>query len=233
MKRLSSLSVVFPCLNDAKILPYLLAKIYTVAPRICCKTLFEVIVVNDGSTDDTPEVLVVMKRHFPNLRVIRHAHPHGYGGAIRAGLAKARFDWVFYTDGDGQYDVGDIPKLVRKVGRHIDVVNGFRLGRGDPWYRMLLGTLYNRYLQVRFRPPVRDVDCDFRLIRHTLLKKINLTTTSCLFPLELVLKLKAAGARFAEVPVKHYPRPFGRSQFFRFHRLIAMLKEHIAFYRKF
>lgn len=226
-QKLPSLSIIFPSLNDAKILPYLIAKTYGVAPKVA--KIFELIVVNDGSTDDTKEVLAGLKRRYPHLRVIHHPRPSGYGGAVRAGLAKARYEWVFYTDGDGQYDVMELIKLVKAVRSGVDVVNGYKVQRGDSLVRKIIGSLYNSAVQAFYHPPIRDVDCDFRLVRRSLLNKIRLTATSGLFPLELVLKLKEAGARFTEVEVHHYPRPCGRSQFFRLSRILSTLREHPRF----
>lgn len=227
MNQLPSLSIFFPSLNDAKILPYILAKTYAVAPTVARR--FEVIVINDGSTDDTKEILKELTKHYPRLRVITHKKNRGYGGALISGFTSARKDWIFYTDGDGQYDPMELPKLVKAVRSGVDVVNGYKVKRGDSWYRVLVGILYNRLIQALYHPPIRDIDCDFRLIRRSLLKKITLTSTSGTICVELIMKLKAAGARFAEVGIHHYPRPFGRSQFFRLPRLLKALSEHFNF----
>lgn len=226
MKKLSSLSVFFPCLNDGKILPYLLAKTFWVLPRIA-KT-FEVIIVENGSENDTLEILTMLESQYPNLRIFRFSQSLGYGGVLRQGFGKSRYDWVFYTDGDGQYDPLELVKLVEKCD-DVDVVNGYKTHRTDRWHRALLGNAYNFILQKKFHPPVRDVDCDFRLIRRSFLKNISLKSRSGTICLELVLKLKKAGARFAQVGVSHYPRAFGRSEFFRLPRLWQTLIDYWNF----
>ncbi len=227
MKRLSTLSIFFPCLNDGKILPYLLAKTYWVAPKVARD--FEVIIIENGSTDETPQVLTMLEHLYPRLRVIRFKKSLGYGGALNQGFTHATKDWVFYTDGDGQYDPLELVKLVEKCNERIDVVNGYKMKRGDRWYREIIGNTYNFLLQVVYHPPIRDVDCDFRLIRRSMVQKTSLESQSGTICLELVLKHKKAHARFAEVGVSHYPRAFGWSEFFRLPHIIQTLKDYWHF----
>ncbi|MBI3577118.1 glycosyltransferase family 2 protein [Candidatus Gottesmanbacteria bacterium] len=218
-----SISIFFPTLNDAPVLPWLIQRA-DVAARRLTKT-YELIVINDGSTDDTKDVLALLAKKYKNLRAIHHSHPSGYGGALRSGFAAATKDWVFYTDGDGQYDPIQLTDLARRISPNIDVVNGYKTRRADPLVRRLTGALYNWLLHRLWRLPIRDIDCDFRLIRRSVLKKITLTSSSGVICLELILKLQAAGARFAEVPVHHYPRKYGQSVFFQWGNVYKTLKE--------
>ena len=219
MKQIKSLSIVFPAYNDEHSIGKLITDAYSVGATIT--NSFEVIVVNDGSKDGTNKKLLAIKKKFPSLKIVTHKNNRGYGGALQSGFKKAVKDWIFYTDGDGQYDLKDLPKLVRSVGLNIDVVNGFKKIRRDSFIRIAAGNMYNRVLQLFFNLPISDVDCDFRLIRRKCLGNIRLKATTGVFPLELVLKLKKSGARFKEVSVNHYARPHGRSQFFRFSVLVA------------
>ncbi len=221
--RLSSLSIFFPTLNDAPVLPELVAKADRVARVIT--NAYEIIVIDDGSTDDTPGVLKKLAKKYPRLRAVRHRYPSGYGGALRAGFAASNYDWVFYTDGDGQYDPNQLKKLASKLGPGIDVVNGYKVRRSDPMIRRVMGTLYNWALHRLYSIPIRDIDCDFRLIRRSLLKNIVLTSTSGVICLELICKLQKSGARFAEVGVRHYPRKHGTSAFFQFGNLYKTMEE--------
>jgi len=187
---------------------------------------YEVIVVNDGSVDDTSEVLARLAERFaPLLRVITHAANRGYGGALRSGFSAARKDLVFYTDGDGQYDPGELPKLLSLMAPDVGLVNGYKLGRNDPWHRVWIGNTYNFCARRLFRIRIRDVDCDFRLIRRGLLEQVRLTSTSGAVCVELVRKLELAPYRVAEVGVHHYPRRHGRSQFFRLGSLAVTLSQ--------
>lgn len=229
MKKLSSLSIFFPSLNDAKMLPYLIYKTYEIAPKVARS--FEVIIINDGSDDDTKEVLDTLKKKYKNLVPIHHRKNTGYGGALTAGFRHARKEWIFYTDGDGQYDPSDLILLAKQANSRTDVVNGYKLRRIDNKARQAIGWAYNKLLREVYRVPISDVDCDFRLIRGSVLRKINLTCHSGMICLELILKLHDVGARFSEVGVSHYSRRFGRSQFFRPKHLFKTLTEHLVFYK--
>jgi glycosyltransferase involved in cell wall biosynthesis len=208
-----SLSVFFPAYNDAPSLPKLIARTFAVLEEYVAD--YEVIVVNDGSYDNTAEVLEELRRQYRLLRVVTHPENRGYGGALRSGFEAAAKEFVFYTDGDSQYDVGELPRLLRRAGPGIGLVNGYKLLRHDPAHRIWIGKIYNAFARVLFRIRIRDIDCDYRLIRRDLLQKINLTSTSGTICVELVRKLELSGAGVVEVAVHHYPRLYGRSQFFR------------------
>jgi len=217
-----SLSVFFPAYNDAPSLPDLIGKTFAVLERHVED--YEVIVVNDGSSDSTAQVLEQLQRqHGPRLRVVTHPHNRGYGGALRSGFAAATKDLVFYTDGDGQYDVGELPKLLEKMQPGVGLVNGYKLKRHDPWHRIFIGNVYNQFARFLFRIRIRDVDCDFRLIRREMLDKIELTSTSGTICVELVRKLELSPYRTEEVEVRHYARAHGSSQFFRLRSLLKTL----------
>lgn len=227
MKKLPSLSIFFPTLNDAKILPYLIYKSYEIGPLVADK--FEVIIINDGSTDETAMLLKNMQRKYKRLRVVTHKHNRGYGGALISGFGAARHEWVFYTDGDGQYDIADLPLLVEKVKPRIHVVNGYKMSRSDNALRRFIGHTYNVLLKKIYQFPISDIDCDFRLINKKYLNRITLTSQSGAICLELVMKLYNAKATFNEVGVRHYPRRFGYSQFFNPKHLYRTAREQSSF----
>jgi len=152
---------------------------------------------------------------------VTHPRNRGYGGALRSGLAAARKEFVFYTDGDGQYDVGELPLLLERVTPGMGLVNGYKLERRDPAHRIWIGNIYNFCARLLFRIRIRDIDCDYRLIRRALLDKIQLTSTSGTICVELVRKLELSGCGVAEVGVHHYERRHGRSQFFRVRSLAS------------
>lgn len=192
---------------------------------------YEVIVVNDGSYDITAQVLWDLQGKFGGrLRVVTHEKNRGYGGALRSGFAAARKDLVFYTDGDGQYDIGELPALLAKMTPGVGLVNGYKLERNDPWHRIWIGKVYNAFSRFLFRIRIRDVDCDFRLMRRDLLDRMQLTSTSGTICVELVRKLELSGLKVEEVGVHHYPRLHGRSQFFRVRSLVVTLFQLIRLY---
>lgn len=215
-----SLSVFFPAYNDAPALPPLLEKTFAVLQEHA--TDYEVIVVNDGSRDNTEAVLREFEdRYAPRLRVITHLHNRGYGGALRSGFAAATKEFVFYTDGDGQYDPTELPRLLERIQPGIGLVNGYKLERHDPLHRIWIGRVYNRLARALFRIRISDIDCDFRLIRRSLLEGMTLTSTSGTICVELVRKIELSGCGVVEVGVHHYPRLYGRSQFFRTRSLLT------------
>lgn len=215
-----SLSVFFPAYNDAPSLPALLAKTFeTLAVNVAD---YEVIVVNDGSRDETGALLETLaRRHAPYLRIITHESNRGYGAALRSGFSAARKEFVFYTDGDGQYDAGELPLLLERMGPKTGFVNGYKIERNDPAHRVWIGRIYNFCARILFRIRIRDVDCDFRLIRRTLLEDLSLSSTSGTICVELVRKLERTGWEVEEAPVHHFARLHGQSQFFRVRPLLA------------
>lgn len=230
MKMLSGLSLFFPSFNDAKILPRILRDAYNVGRKVAED--IEIIVVDDGSVDDTPRVLARLQKTIPVLRIVRHKRNLGYGAALRSGFRAAAKQFVFYTDGDGQYDIDDLPLLVNKLNPNIDIVNGIKMKRNDGLDRIILGNIYASIIRYIFRLPIRDVDCDFRLIRRSVMKKVKLTTTSGAVCVELVKRLDLAGARFGEVYVHHYDRKFGHSQFYTLKNIWRTAKDLYRLWRE-
>lgn len=186
---------------------------------------YEVIVVNDGSIDKSADVLTKLKAKYNNLKIITHKKNRGYGGALKSGFKAATKDLVSYCDGDGQYDIKELPILVSLMTDDVNFVNGIKMRRGDPTYRIFIGNLYSFIARWLFWLPVYDVDGDFRLIRRNIIKKIVLNSDSGSICVELVKKSQRAGAKFRQVSVHHYERRFGNSQFFRADKLISTLRE--------
>ena len=219
-----SLSVFFPAYNDATSLPGLLASTFAVLEAHVVD--YEVIVIDDGSYDGTAAVLEQLRGQYgARLRVVTHPRNRGYGGALRSGFEAATREFVFYTDGDSQYDVGELPRLLQLVGPDTGLVNGYKLERHDPAHRIWIGKTYNFCARLLFRIRIRDIDCDYRLIRRALLQRIHLTSTSGTICVELVRKLEMTGCGVVETGVHHYARLYGKSQFFRLRSLATTLYE--------
>ncbi|HLE20833.1 MAG TPA: glycosyltransferase family 2 protein [Vicinamibacteria bacterium] len=212
-----AISIFFPAYNDAGTIASMV-----VAARIAARQLthdFEILVVNDGSRDHTAEVLGELERIIPELRVVQHTRNRGYGGALRTGFASASKDLIFYTDGDAQYDPRELRALVERMDEGVDFVNGYKMGRSDPLHRVLIGRIYHWTVRLAFGLRLRDVDCDFRLFRKSILDRVELTKSSGVICVELMKKVQDAGFRILEVPVHHYHRAYGKSQFFNFRRV--------------
>ena len=220
--KLSSVSAFFPCYNDANTITGLIQMVQTALKRITDD--YEIIVVNDASTDDSAHVLAALAQEMPSLRIIEHETNRGYGGALQSGFNAATKDYVFYTDGDGQYDPSELDLLARAMRPDVDVVNGFKISRQDPWYRQIIGSLYQHVSRVLFSFPIRDVDCDFRLLRRSVFDYVTLESNDGAICIELVRKLSDSGCKMVEVPVHHYARAYGTSQFFKPARIVRALR---------
>jgi glycosyltransferase involved in cell wall biosynthesis len=208
-----AVSAFFPCYNDELAIPKMVRDVRRAL--LGSVERFEIIVIDDGSTDGSVAVLRALCAEVPELRVVEHGQNRGYGGALISGFQAATEDWVFYTDGDAQYDASEVISCIDVVGPGIDIAQGYKVGRGDSWYRKLIGRAYHHTVKLLFGLHVRDTDCDFRLIRRSLVDEVELVSTSGVICVEMMWKFQRAGAHFAEVGVSHHERPHGRSQFFR------------------
>jgi glycosyltransferase involved in cell wall biosynthesis len=155
--------------------------------------------------------------------VVHHPRNRGYGGALRSGFQKAAKDLVFYTDGDAQYDPREMDRLFAVWSDESDFVNGVKIDRSDPLHRAIIGRIYHWFVRVSFGLPLKDVDCDFRLFRRAIFDKVELTKDSGVICVELMKKVQDHGFRIQQVPVHHYHRVYGRSQFFNWRRVMRTL----------
>ena len=227
-RQLPSISAVFPAYNDGGTIASMVAAAWIALNQVTDD--YEIIVVNDGSSDYTATMLNEISVRYPELRVITHPSNLGYGAALRTGFSATSKDWVFYTDGDSQYNPLELVNLVRALREGVDVVNGYKLTRNDSWMRIVIGRAYHYFVKFLFGIRIRDVDCDFRLIPRHILEEIELKSVSGAICLELVKKIEDAGYVFAEVPVNHYSRKYGVSQFFVPWRIVRTLRQLAGLY---
>jgi glycosyltransferase involved in cell wall biosynthesis len=219
-----AVSVFFPCYNDEATIARMVEVAVATLGRIGVDDA-EVIVVNDGSSDGSAAILQELMTREPLLRVVTHPRNRGYGGALLSGFAASTKQWVFYTDGDGQFDAAELELLVQRASDDVDVVQGYKLRRADGVVRAVIGRLYHRFVKLMFGLRIRDTDCDFRLIRRSALDRVTLVHTTGVICVELVRKLQDTGARFAEVGVHHYRRVHGTSEFFRVGAIARTLRD--------
>jgi len=215
--RTCSVSVFFPAYNDAGSIGKLVRVSAAILPELTSN--YEIVVVNDGSKDATGEVLRALAVEYPFLKVIEHPANRGYGAALITGFANCTKELIFYTDGDGQYDVEELRVLLAAFNEEVDLVNGYKISRSDPMHRIIAGRIYQYLMRFIFHLRVRDVDCDFRLFRRSLLDHAHLSFDSGVICVEMMKKFESCGCRIVEVPVHHYPRYHGSSEFFTFKHL--------------
>lgn len=200
------ISFVIPAYNEAESISGTLHSCLETARSLSMD--FEIIVVDDGSTDNTAEAVALVRDRNPEVVLLRHARNMGIARATRYGFATARFSHLFYTDADGQFDPSDITLLI-PFCEHYDFVVGYRISRADPIHRKFNAWLYNLSLKWLFGIKLKDIDCAFKLIRTESLRSLKADSNSAFYFAELVKEANRAGMTFHEVPVNHYPRKHG------------------------
>lgn len=213
MKQLLSLTIFFPFYNDAGTVKKAIDDAYRYGKKVTNN--LEVIAIHGGkSLDNTLEILRSTKKKHPDLIMIDKTNNQEGYAVIKHGFNAAHKDWVFYTDGDLQYHLDELVKLVNKqINTNADVVNGYKINRNDNLTRIFLGNCYRIISRAFFKFPIRDIDCDFRLIRRNLFNKFSLYSKNASILPELIKKIERVGGKFAEVPISHYPRQYGQSNY--------------------
>lgn len=208
MKPLPSLTMFFPCYRDEATVEPLTRACLDVGRRLTDD--LEILIVDDGSPDRAGLIADRLASEHPEVRVIHHGTNRGYGQALLSGWRGATKEYVFYTDGDMQFDVGELTRLVDRLPGH-DLVVGYRLRRAEGWSRALFSQAHNLLLLALFGAHFRDTDCSFKLVHRDLLRRVRFRTTGALVDAELLLQARSLGARMTQVGVRHFARPHGRS----------------------
>lgn len=208
--RVPRLSFFFPAHNEEANLEALVAEALEALPVLA--DVFEVIAVDDGSTDQTGRIADRLAAEHPDVVRVVHHHPNrGYGGALRSGFEASRYELLAFTDGDRQFRVADIGRLTARIAGpdRPDVVVGFRIKRADPLLRIVYARTYKLANRVFFGLRVTDVDCACKLFRREALEDVRVESGGAFFSAELLTKILHAGRSIVEVGVPHYPRTAG------------------------
>jgi glycosyltransferase involved in cell wall biosynthesis len=188
----------------------------------------EVLIVDDGSTDRTPELADALAASHPEVRV-HHQPNRGYGGALKAGFANARGELVCFSDGDLQFDLKEMHRLLDRLHdgekKPVDAVIGYRIKRRDPAHRVFIAKTYNAIVSVLFGLRVRDIDCAMKLFRREALDGLRLEADGPFLSAELLIKLRALGVRMAQVGVNHYPRAAGTNTGASFTKILRTFRD--------
>ena len=202
-----SLSLVFPAFDEEDNLAELMAGACKVGEELGGD--FEVVVVNDGSRDESPTIIDTWVQRDARIRGVHLAKNSGYGAALRAGLAQARGTWIFFSDADLQFELAQLRDLLAHTPDY-DIVAGFRSPRRDPWPRLLIASVWGGLIRLIFGLRVRDIDCAFKLFHRRVVETIPLASVGAFINTELLIRARASGFRIHQVPVNHHRRRHGR-----------------------
>ncbi|HSQ20447.1 MAG TPA: glycosyltransferase family 2 protein [Blastocatellia bacterium] len=205
-----TISAVLPAYNEEENIEVAARRVAEVLRSLDFRD-WEVLVVDDGSVDQTAQISDRLASEDPaHIRVFHHNPNRGYAEALKTGFTNARHQLIFYTDSDNQFDVREITSLLALI-EEVDIVNGFRIYRFDAMTRLVLSWGFNLLVRIIFRIKVRDIDCAFKLFRREVFDKVSIESKKFFVDAEVLAKASYFGFRMAEVGVRHYPRPAGRS----------------------
>lgn len=217
-----SITIFFPCYNEEQNVAGVTREALDVAGRI--SEDYEIIIINDGSKDRTAEVAERLARENFFVRVIHHERNRGYGAALQTGFKNATKDLVFYTDGDGQFKIEEITRLLPLIEK-FDIVSGYRINRQDPLFRKINAFMWGVLVNFLFKINVSDVDSAFKLYKRKIFEEITLTSQGALIDTEILAKARAKGYTITEVGVNHFPRMAGKQTGARLSVILKAFKE--------
>jgi glycosyltransferase involved in cell wall biosynthesis len=223
------ISAFFPAHNEEANIGDLVKKTSKVLSELCEE--YEIIVVNDGSKDKTKEVVENLMKEDNHIRLINHEINKGYGAALKSGFYNAKYEWIFFTDGDGQFDVSEIKKLI-DLSKDCDIATGYRIKRQDPIHRKINAFAWGTLVKLLFGFKVKDVDCAFKLVKKEIIDKVQLEADGAMISTELLAKANKLGYRIKEVGVNHYPRKAGKQTGAKLKVILRAFKELFKLYGK-
>lgn len=228
--KLASLSIFFPAYNEEGNITTTIIDARNAAQQVSRE--YEIIVVNDGSTDRTVEVVKELQRLDNRIRLISHKKNKGYGAAVKTGLAACKKEWIFFTDSDGQFHYDELARFVEST-ENGDMIIGYRRKRMDPFHRVFVAqVLLKIWNFLLFGLTIRDVDCAYKLFKKEVRDSIKLETESAITVTELLVKAKALGYRIVQLPVTHYARKFGEQTGGNWRVIAKAAKESFQLRRK-
>jgi hypothetical protein len=201
-----SLSVVFPAFNEEANIRAVVEDACRIIPKFA--PIFEIIVVNDGSKDRTGEICDDLTLEFSDVRVVHHARNRGYGAAVKSGIERARYDVIFFTDSDGQFDLREVATLLEQTDAY-DIVAGYRARRHDPPHRLLFAWGWNILVRRVLGTKIRDIDCAFKAFKRHVFDSIQIHSAGAMVNAEIFAQASAFGMTVKEVPVSHFARRHG------------------------
>ena len=226
MNNNQNLSIILPVYNEEKNIKNVVINI--IANIKNYTNDFEIILIDDGSTDKTKDIIQELSRQYPNLRDLYHKKNKGYGAALKTGIAQAAKEWLLIIDSDGQYEINDL-KAFWEQKSSCDFILGYRTKRSDGIYRTVLARLGNCIANLFLKTDVfvNDVDCGFKLFKTKELQFLPLTSHGALISFEIIKRLLENHTYFIQLPVTHYKRREGKSKYIRFIHIVEIIGEFI------
>jgi glycosyltransferase involved in cell wall biosynthesis len=227
--RLRSLSVVLPAFNEQYNLRCTVEAARRILPAIADE--WEIIIVNDGSGDATGRICDTLACQIRQVCVVHHPGNRGYGAALKSGIGRARHDWIFFSDSDGQFDFAEITRLLDH-SESSDIVAGYRKRRNDPPYRALNALGWNLLIRYSLGLAVRDIDCAFKLFRRSVFERVQISSVGAMVNTEILCQATRFGMRIKEVEVTHYPRDYGQPSGAKLRVIVKAFRELFRMRRK-
>ncbi len=220
------LSIVLPVLNEAGNLPGLIQEITNHMRALVWE--YEIILINDGSTDGSKEIIEGLRKSDDHIRTVHHPKNRGYGAALRSGFSAATKEWLFFMDSDRQFDIKEISQLAEHL-HEADLIIGYRERRQDHFIRRLNAAIFNFTVNALFNLWVKDIDCAFKLMKREVADRAHLESNGALINTELLVRAKKLGYRIKQVPVSHYPRLSGKQSGANIRVILRAMKEILLF----
>jgi glycosyltransferase involved in cell wall biosynthesis len=224
---MKSISLMFPLYKDKRTVEFMITKSSSVLKKL--KRKYEIIIVDDGCPQNSGKLAKKIAKRFSNIKVFFHKKNLGYGAALKTGLRKCKNDWIFVIDGDAEYDVEDLFRLL-KVSKNYDLVITYRYKKKYSTYRIFVSWVYNAILRLIFNIKFRDISSGSRLVKRKLIKHIKLKSNSTFIGAELVIKSKLAGYKVTQIGIHTFPRTFGTGSTVRLKNILLTLKEMILLF---
>ena len=223
------LSVIFPAFNEEANIRCTVETAIKVLPNVA--TRWEIIVVDDGSSDATARICDDLKARYREVEVIRHGQNRGYGAALKSGIISAKYDFIFFSDSDGQFNLRDLEQLICWSNDY-DIVAGYRAKRHDPLYRRMNALGWNILVRLVLRIKVRDIDCAFKLFRREVFDRVQIRCVGAMVNTEILAQATQLGMRIHQVEVSHFPRRHGKPSGANVHVIIKAFRELCRLWRK-
>lgn len=228
-KKVRSLSVIFPAFNEAANIQHTVESSRRILSLVADS--WEIVVVNDGSRDQTGLICDDLAKSYPEVRVVHHVVNKGYGAALKSGILAARHGLIFFSDSDGQFDLRELPQLLAWTERY-DIVAGYRAKREDPPHRLLNAWGWNMLVRLLLGIRVRDIDCAFKVFRRGVFDRIQIYSVGAMVNTEILAQAAHFSMKIKEVPVTHFPRRYGKSTGANIKVILKAFRELFRLYGK-